>query len=488
MHAEKSNDQITSFLKESDAFATPKEKTLHALQFMEKWLNEPKAPFFKGFWAAKDRAFEQLKLITNEPELWARYKELTDEFSKVKALVQEQSRFTMEQVELALEALKAKIAQPIAAHEIQEKDALTTSDVEELERLEGTTRTTKGFIDQLMALRNEVVKSPGIFKNKTKLITELNALIDQLLPVRKEAQNALCNHLTGIVTQFEQKPKSGPAHHLLKQVKSLQALLKELTLHPKTFQEARKILSRCWEKSKADQDAFKQAQSEKRKSDEAMVAQFKQRLEEIKASIEKLSPDQAKDHSRNLKQQVKRFYLPPKEAQALFDEVDAILDPVFEKEVAVRRKTVDALERTETSRKGQIHQLQTLLDTAAQCAVAEEIQTHLDQASNLLKGLQLSLEERVLLEPLYKSLSDKMLENCLKTATGEERKALLYRFYQERSRAQSALEELKRLANVTSQDFHQALLNHQLAEMETLRLKGLEEIIEELEEELEAVG
>ena len=115
------HDEITSEkTKESSAplfsFANPsdtaEQKISQALEFMEKALSQPGSPHFKEFWEARKQCLDLFKEnIPPSPRafLWSKYCELSKEARRLKEILDEQTAFAVEQIDIAIKALEEEI-------------------------------------------------------------------------------------------------------------------------------------------------------------------------------------------------------------------------------------------------------------------------------------------------------------------------------------------------------------------------------------------
>ena len=100
------------FLKSFDALSTPEEKLKMCITFMREALAQPVSPNFKGFWDVRKIClplFKESLAAQARAELWAEYIELTREGRRLKDLLDEETAFAVEQIDLAIGALEDEV-------------------------------------------------------------------------------------------------------------------------------------------------------------------------------------------------------------------------------------------------------------------------------------------------------------------------------------------------------------------------------------------
>ena len=95
-----------------EKLASAEEKIRFCLEFMRGVLGD-KAPRFKDYWEAKRICLPLFKESLPPPvrsQLWAQYIEVSTEARHLKEILDEQSAFAMEQIDLAIQAIEADLA------------------------------------------------------------------------------------------------------------------------------------------------------------------------------------------------------------------------------------------------------------------------------------------------------------------------------------------------------------------------------------------
>ena len=82
---------------------------------MELTLAQKGTPHFKSFWEARNLCVELFKQNISaaiKQPLWNKYSELSKEARRLREILDEQSAFAAEQIEIAIQALEKEIASP----------------------------------------------------------------------------------------------------------------------------------------------------------------------------------------------------------------------------------------------------------------------------------------------------------------------------------------------------------------------------------------
>ena len=242
------------------------EKLSQTILFMKEALCEAHSPRFKDFWDAKRLCISLFKEQMNpikRNHLWSEYTELNREAHKLKELFDEESAFSAKQIELAVESLEIDFAShdtwadQSGSFEIPKSIIKFALERKIYEKAQVKLDFLKRMINQLDALKRELIGTNMRIGLKNRLLKRVSKLGDQIFPLRKELIKKLSNGFTSDVETFIKRQsdhKKGGASirsYLLKsEVKGFQALAKRLTLNTHSFTKIRKMLGDCWEKVK----------------------------------------------------------------------------------------------------------------------------------------------------------------------------------------------------------------------------------------------
>lgn len=264
-------DQNKALFKEFEtkfqSLNQPEEKVEACISFMREVLSQAGTPRLKDFWDAKNvcmQAFKEKMNPIKRKAYWEEYVELTTEAKRLKTILDEQSSFNLEQIELALDALKNDIDALSSA--IEKVEPLTLSN--NIRRL---IKSPKYLIEQhaqlfvlnalsvrLNALRKEVIHTDMRIKHKNKLLKAISEYSDKVFPQRRELIKTLSDDFLLTIEAFAagRMQESVPTFHLKDEIKKLQQLSKELSLSSPVFKKTRDILSGCWDIVKKKEKEF----------------------------------------------------------------------------------------------------------------------------------------------------------------------------------------------------------------------------------------
>lgn len=109
---EEKSSSFEMFLKSLESQTTSEEKLKFSIDFMRESLSQEKDPNFKGFWEARRVCLPIFKENLNpiaRSKLWNDFVELSSEARRLKTILDEQSSFAIEQLELAIGSLEKDI-------------------------------------------------------------------------------------------------------------------------------------------------------------------------------------------------------------------------------------------------------------------------------------------------------------------------------------------------------------------------------------------
>src|SRR3989344_8936758 len=181
------------FEEKMSLFATPEEKIASGLSFMRSSISQEGTPRFREFWDARKLVLPCFKANINpaiRSKLWGEYVELTVEARRLKEILEEQSAFAMEQIDLAISALEndlgnletlfaqgREIVFPEQSPTIKAKASLYNQIQRELNLL-------NTLASRLNGLRKEVIKTDMRIRFKTKFFKRFSELGDRVFPKR----------------------------------------------------------------------------------------------------------------------------------------------------------------------------------------------------------------------------------------------------------------------------------------------------------------
>lgn len=480
---------IEAFLAKLSECPSPEERISLSLSFMSHSLFRDKVPYFKGFWQAKEKAFETLKEWPSASPLhWAQYKELCEEFHRVKIVIDEEASFAAEQIELALLGFE-----PLVDKILQGKDLAPASlkafpvhgNLHALEKAQGAFLAIQSVIGQLSALRQEVLTSTMKVRLKNRLLGSINTLIEKILPFRKERKGEVTLCFIDLVESFVQthfdekgalRSMRTPLIQLQKEVKILQALAKELSLTGDGFKKSRALLTPCWNTLRTLHDQYKKKQAAAKAAELQAKKEILSKLELFKQDIasQNINLANMEEKKRTFIAHLKSLQLSRDDMTTCLAEIKTLLQPLYAEEEKIRQVVVKAAASTEAARTEKLNRLRHLIESAIDSSALQE-------ASALFYSLKLSLSERMELEPSFLTFKDEVER---KEAASQDMQSLLRGEKIRLQKIRESLDEMKKMGTTFGgADFEQALLYNAALQKHKLRLSHTETVIAALSDQ-----
>ena len=502
---------FTTELESIDEIGTKLQKTI---EFMEASLSQKGSPNFKNFWEARRVCLELFKENVNpvlRALLWEKYTELSTEARRLKQILDEQSAFAVEQIEIAVAGLESDIAgiadqvEKLPAVDFKVKCSAIQKNLSKYSALQKELNLLNAFATRVNALRKELIKTEMRIRFKNKFFQRLSAAGDKVFPHRKELVKAVGELYHADVKRFaelcgKKEEVAKQVHHYREEIKSLQAIAKTLTLNTKAFSQTRQMLSKCW-------DIVKELDKDRRKEWGAQREESRKNAEELKTEIAAFSEEYAKGEMSTkqglnkideISTKMRNTQLGRDEVKMLRDTLGAAKKPVLEQSRAEedeRKAKRREEEAKAAARKQELReQLEALIvdatDAEALEAKCEEFKSELGKLSN-------ARAERMDLDRLFKAAKDKAIElreEALLSLSDDAKerlvslKKVLHQRNDRRQEIRSSLEALRKAAGGSGLDFEQAMANQEAIGEERVRLEKATAGIEEIEREIKQLG
>lgn len=490
-----------------DSLGQPEEKLKALMEFMEAKLSTSSAPQFKPFWEAREKCIELFKQVENpmvRSQLWSKYSDLSKEARRLKELLDEESAFNIEQIELAIQALEAELGgldEAINNAPSVELPAVHAihADYSMFEAVQRELNFLNAYASRIHALRKELIKTEMRIKVKNKFFERLSTLGDALFPRRKTLIDEVSSKFEEDVKLFVEKYfKDGnneSPFFLKDEIKGLQGIAKILTLSTHAFKETRLVLSECWDKLKVQEKEHKKVKAELKEQFKANCQMLMEKLAGIKAKYEakELTVNHANEELNHFQQEMRNTELGRDEVKALREEVANVRDVVEaslreEEEERNRQELIREQERKERVLNFK-NQILELINSASGLDVVKiqerqlEIQTEI-LASNLNRHEKQELEKGF--KPLKEILADKQEEKLL-NLSADDREALtsltevLTQRKLRRQEVKDKLDEIRKKAGSSNLDFSKQIAMNEQIQEEKERLEKLNEGIKEIE-------
>ncbi len=493
-------DEFLTDLKGQDA---PEQKIAYVLEFMEKAISQGGAPSFKEFWDARKLCLslfkEETLSFSVRSHLWNRYVELSKEAHRLKEVLDEQSAFAAEQIDLAIKALEDDIEKLAETGSMQQEitfdppSKFLESRISEYIKIQTELSLLNAFAAKINSLRKELIKTEMRIRFKNKFFQRLSIAGDKIFPRRKDLIKSISQLFIDDVIRFIDEnftsPKiNQPFYFLRDEIKALQSAAKVLTLNTQAFNQTRMKLSECWDK-------IKKIEKEKKKEKAKLKAVFKEGADSVEEKIKELesqyengafSDAQASTQVYEISQFMRQVQLGRDDIKTFRDRLNRIKADINAKAAAAEQKRLKQEKQQQEQIALQaaklIEQLESLaaeIESKSIEEVNEEIGRLTQEMSqlNLAKSLQNDFDRH--LQVLQDKISELKIRNLPKNDQDayEQLKIFLSDSKNRRKEIKGKLESYRKATGASGLDMEQALRQRELLEHEKERLEKVDEEI-----------
>ncbi len=484
-----------SFEQEKDV----EEKIARALEFMKASISNLEGTSLKDFWDAKKLVGPLFKEKINPVKrnhLWSEYAQLGVEARRLKEIKDEQAAFSIEQVELAIEALEAdighydRLVEQIPHFEFPRGLENLTLNEKGYGTAQRELQLLKTLVLRLDDLRKEILSTDMRISHKNKILKRLSKLGDEIFPKRKELIKKVSDSFVADVEAFVKdrfpggKEKfSAPYYVIRDEIKSFQGLAKLLTLNAQAFTKSRKALSEGWDK-------IKEKEKERR-------AEMGERTEEQKKNFDTLIPkveafeafcskeenhirSKVLEQSNSLQHEMKEMTLNRDQVKILKDRIqkarsnalDKVQEKVDKKKDAVKKEIIELKEK-----------LDQMIKNESSTSL-EDLEKGEEEFKGAYKKLNLSSMEIHLFERQFADLKSFILNKKEDVVSSDA----LEELYEERAAHLEVIkgqsEEYRKEMGGSSLDFEKAMIYRELYDSAKIHLESEMEALENLEKKL----
>ncbi len=493
-------DEFLTGLKEQNA---PEQKIAYVLEFMEKAISQVGAPSFKEFWDARKLCLslfkEETLSFSVRSHLWNRYVELSKEAHRLKEVLDEQSAFAAEQIDLAIKALEDDINKLAEAESMQQEitfdppSKFLEPKISEYIKIQTELSFLNAFAARINSLRKELIKTEMRIRFKNKFFQRLSSAGDKIFPRRKDLIKLISQLFIDDVScfideNFTSSKINQPFYFLRDEIKALQSAAKILTLNTQAFNQTRMKLSECWDK-------IKKIEKEKKKEKAKLKAVFKEHADSVEEKIKELefqyetgslNDAQASNQVHEISQFMRQVQLGRDDIKAFRDRLNRIKADIHARAAAAEQERLkqekQQQEQINLKAAKLIEQLDALaaeIESRPIVEVNEEIE-RLTQEMTLLKlakSLQNDFDRH--LQILRDKISEAKIRNLPKNDQDayEQLKVLLSESKKRRKEIKEKLESYRKAAGTSGLDMEQALKQRELLDHEKERLEKVDEEI-----------
>jgi len=504
------SETMKAFKEAFDLQKNLEERLKMSIAFMRESLAQDKTPRFKDFWETKKLCLELFKEKINplvKAECWKEYTTLSAEAKRLKDLLEEESVFAVEQIELALQALDEEILQPessIAKQSSLERKGESTFLSRRWDDYDSKQREVQWYLQlttRMRDLRKSILEQEMRIRHKSRLLKKLSSIGDLFLPKKKALIALVTKEFTEDVQQFAIENFSLETHSikqgassirsLRESVKEFQQLAKQLALGTKAFTQTREVLSSCWhivqEAGKEKKKEFLERQEQCKASYEEAVEVIRScekqciesppsTREEVAARIQKVEEELSKkslaeQDLKGLRRELRRV---ENEALKPFVERDREFSLKKEQELLAKKQALDLYKE----------ELQKLVREHAKSSLKELQEAYHAFADKAFKP---SLADQTTLDELRKELYEAILlkrEQELAEEDTEALEKLLGEWEEFREKTRASVERYRKEMGGSGFDFEKAMLFGKAMDLEKARLDRAAEKVLELEDKL----
>lgn len=470
--------------------APAEEKLKQALSFMKEAISQTGAARFKDFWDAKTLCLPLFKEKLPQPIkeiFWKEYTDLAHQAKRLKEMLEEQSSFACEQIELALKTLSLDVEQVLSRD--KEENNLQQDQEEITSLMNHTTR--------LKALREEVIKTEMRVRDKNRLFKEIGQLGDRFIPrknalIKKVSQQFYEDVSEFCKASFDMKQKKLLSQNLktfeLKEkIKAFQELAKHLTLQTAIFNATRVLLTNGWDIVKEEEKERKKLFLEKKEQESKEIENIKA-LIDSQFSLDLSSQDLIEKTKERLLEKIETLSLRAVEKKelkhALFKKVEEKLFPF--KEAAIQREEARKKEDEEKKRKRQEAQ-ENLKNLVLNEHTLDELENEHAVFFGLMNEGPLTSEEKGECEEILAISYENILQKKEILAKEDQEKLFAVRklWVELKEQTKQKLELYRKQISLSGFDFQKAILFNEAIKLEKQRLERCLQKIEKLEEILD---
>lgn len=504
----KSSPAFEAFAEKFASFQVPEEKVAYGLEFMRSSISQEGSPRFKEFWEARRQILPCFKENLNpaiRSKLWGEYVELTVEARKLKEILEEQSAFAMEQIDLAVQSLETDLANfEVLLEQSPPFSFLGRCDtiadkMASYGKLQRELNLLNALASRVNALRKEVVKTDMRIRFKAKLFKRLSELGDQIFPKRKDLIEKVSAEFEHDIDEFIVKNFKGgvaigtPYYALREEIKALQGMAKVFTLSSGVFNRTRLKLSECWDQVKTLEKEHKKERTEKKQASSQQRLVIEKQIEELKARSAEMSLRDLDKEIDGILREMRDLFLHRDDIRGLRDEIFLLRAPHVAAQEQKQRE-LEAAEREALRIKRETivrikESVAALQKEGAQLEL-DAFSIRYDEILQQLNSLEISKIEKQQLERSLKPLKDLLVEKkeqSLINLSEDDRKALenlkmvLQQKKERRQEIKETLESYRKTLGGSNLDFDRAMQIRELIDQEKERLEKANSSIQEIE-------
>lgn len=507
-----SSPTCLEFLQKVKTVGDAEAQIRFSMNCMKESLSCSNTPRFRDFWDVRRFClplFKQSIGVKVRAELWREYVDLSTEARRIKEMLDEQSAFAFEQIDLAIQSLVKDIESSdellLAIPDLLIPEiCLTMLDHKiEYQQTQRELNLLNTFALKINSLRKEVIRTEMRIKNKNKLFEKLSSSGDRIFPKRKalikKVSDMFMADVQAFISRYFVNPsvERVPLHQLREEIKALQTVAKSFTLNVNTFTDTRVKLSQCWDQLKSWDKERKKEFFQKKQDLQHNVDQVMERIKSFEllaaqaSSFAEVAPrfEEVLSFMRTIELS---FYDQKKLKETLFK----LRQPFLDKEEEIRAfEQLQDKQNQELKRK-QVADFKESLEALAASLDSADIETLIESREKILQQsaqIQWQKSDKMMIDRLLKQVKDGIEEKksyrllSLSDSDKEKHQALLNLLIerkQRRSEMKLQIDAYRKVLAGSGFDFEKAIMYKDLIEEEKVSLEKVNESIYEIEKKL----
>ncbi|MCH9608899.1 MAG: hypothetical protein S4CHLAM45_05830 [Chlamydiales bacterium] len=506
---------LQTFVQQFEQIEQVEEKLSTCIEFMRAALSKEQSPDFKGFWEVRKICFPLFKEPLSShirSEMWNQYIELTREGRQLKNMLDEESSFAVEQIDLAIAALEKEVEDPQSVSLKMPKQPKALDGRFSLyENLQKELAGLNVFATRINALRKELIKTEMRIRHKNKFFQRLSVLGDRIFPRRKELIKELSETFTGDVETFMEAHFSEKnfceenarrsVFFFREEIKSLQALAKHLTINTQAFTSTRHQLSECWDMLRGlEKELKKEHVHLKQKSHENTT----EALEQIKKITDRFTEgelpySEGLNELKEVAHWMRKVELTKGDVHQLKEalkEARAPMEALLDEELREQKERADEVERERKEKVEAFKNKLTALQEEIKTETIEALQGKLEAIKSAFITLSMTKAERQIFDRMIKDLREQMIdkEEAAILALPDDAKeqldalqAMLVQRLEKRKEVKKQIEEFRQVIGGSNLDFESAMKYNELMVLEKKSLEKTDLSIMEIEKKIKDI-
>lgn len=509
------NPYLEDFLTKLEQLPDSEAKLKEAIDFMEASLAQSGSPHFKSFWEARNICIQLFKENISpalRAQLWTKYSELSKEARRLKEILDEQSAFAVEQIDIAIQALEKDIVE--FADSLQKSPRVDFSESQALsdkipfyQEIQRELNLLNTQASRINALRKELIKTEMRVRQKNKFFQRLSLAGDRVFPRRKELIKELSSRFSldidnFISSSFSEENIEDSLFFLREEIKALQSIAKLLTLNTHAFTHTRMRLSECWDKIKVYEKERKKIRAQQKVIFKQNANLIQERINDFnqKFANGEYTVNQGSKELDDISASMRQFELGRDEIRHLREEISISRKPILDKIRNEEQERLNQEQERERLKRKKVTDLKDEAESFIRNLESLDIDSLVSQRDVLFDkinnaGLNKSEKQDLerILKPIRTAIADALSEKKekdLMSLSEDDRIAIqqlqevLKQRKERRQEIKQQLEILRKAGGASGLDFEQAMNRTNQINAEKERLEKINQGIQEIEHKI----